>query len=427
MLSNVLASDNSLHGSFYTREVLVVVFVQCFCLGNGCIYFGVICSLVLKGSNGILDCFCHCIHFTLLGNVLTTDNSLHGSFYTREVLVVVLVQCFCLGNGCIYFGVICSLVLQGSNGILDCCCHCIYLRLLGNVLVTNNSLHGSFYTREVLVVILVQCIYLGNSFINLSVVCIFVNKSFNGIFDCFRHCIYLRLLGNVLASDNSIDSSFNTREILVIILVQCFCLVNGCVYFGVICSLILKGSNRILYSFRHCIYLCLLCFTFHSANSVNGIFYRRIICIKAAIKSHCTCDGRIDSCVISENVIVIPHKSWMADSCNPLNARTGIGLKTSKYICGGKVCDGSTFSIRERRRAIFRVIRPIAIFYCAAEGISHPTSISIFIYAHVGRRNHTVVDCSRAQLVIRIPNNSANSGRNGVDNNLTIKPTIRNR
>ena len=317
--------------------------------------------------------------------------------------------------------------MQGSNGILDCCCHCIYLRLLGNVLVTNNSLHGSFYTREVLVVILVQCIYLGNSFINLSVVCIFVNKSFNGIFDCFRHCIYLRLLGNVLASDNSIDSSFNTREILVIILVQCFCLVNGCVYFGVICSLILKGSNRILYSFRHCIYLCLLCFTFHSANSVNGIFYRRIICIKAAIKSHCTCDGRIDSCVISENVIVIPHKSWMADSCNPLNARTGIGLKTSKYICGGKVCDGSTFSIRERRRAIFRVIRPIAIFYCAAEGISHPTSISIFIYAHVGRRNHTVVDCSRAQLVIRIPNNSANSGRNGVDNNLTIKPTIRNR
>ena len=299
--------------------------------------------------------------------------------------------------------------------------------MLRNVLVTDNSLHGSFYTGEVLVVILVQRFSLGNGFINLSVVCIFVNKSINGILYSFRHCIYLRLLGNVLASDNSIDSSFNTREILVIILVQCFCLVNGCVYFGVICSLILKGSNRILYSFRHCIYLCLLCFTFRSANSVNGIFYRRIICIKAAIKSLCTCDGRIDSCVISENVIVIPHKSWMADSCNPLNALTGIGLKTSKYICGGKVCDGSTFSMRERRRAIFRVIRPIAIFYCAAEGISHPTSISIFIYAHVSRRNHTVIDCSRTQLVIRISNNSTNSGLKGVDDNLTIKPTIRNR
>ena len=299
--------------------------------------------------------------------------------------------------------------------------------MLRNVLVTDNSLHGSFNTRKILVIILVQRIYLGNGCINLSVVCIFVNKSINRILYSFRHCIYLRLLGNVLASDNSIDSSFNTREILVIILVQCFCLVNGCVYFGVICSLILKGSNGILYSFRHCIYICLLGFTFRSVNSVNGIFYRRIICIKAAIKSLCTCDGRIDSCVISENVIVIPHKSWMADSCNPLNALTGIGLKTSKYICGGKVCDGSTFSMRERRRAIFRVIRPIAIFYCAAEGISHPTSISIFIYAHVSRRNHTVIDCSRTQLVIRISNNSTNSGLKGVDDNLTIKPTIRNR
>ena len=389
----------------------------------------------MKGSNGILDCFCHCIHFTLLGNVLTTDNSLHGSFYTREVLVVILVQCIYLGNSFINLSVVCIFVNKSFNGIFDCFRHCIYLRLLGNVLASDNSIDSSFNTREILVIILVQCFYLGNSFINLSVVCIFVNKSFNGIFDCFRHCIYLRLLGNVLASDNSIDSSFNTREILVIILVQCFCLVNGCVYFGVICSLILKGSNRILYSFRHCIYLCLLCFTFHSANSVNGIFYRRIICIKAAIKSHCTCDGRIDSCVISENVIVIPHKSWMADSCNPLNARTGIGLKTSKDICGGKVCDGSTFSMRERRRAIFRVIRPIAIFYCAAEGISHPISISTFICAHVGRRNHTVLDCNigisnaSANRIIdscNTSNDSSNSGLNGVDNNLTIKPAIRN-
>ena len=242
------------------------------------------------------------------------------------------------------------------------------------------------------------------------------------------------MLSNVLASDNSVDSSFNTREILVIILVQCFCLVNGCIYFGVICSLVLKGIDRILYSFRHCIYLCLLGFTFRSVNSINGIFYRRIICIKVAIKSLCTCDGRINSCVISENVIVIPHKSWMADSGNPFNARTGIASQASKDICGGKVCDSSTLFfvtlssyICKRRRVIFRVIRPIAIFYCAAEGISHPTSISIFIYAHVGRRNHTVIDCSQAQYVIRIPNDSANSGRNGVDNNLTIKPTIRNR
>ena len=111
----------------------------------------------------------------------------------------------------------------------------------------------------------------------------------------------------------------------------------------------------------------------------------------------------------------------MIDTCYPRS--TGIVLQASKDICGGKVCDGSTFSIRERRRAIFRVIRPIAIFYCAAEGISHPTSISIIIYAHVGCRNHTVIDSCN----IGISNDSANSGLKGVDNNLTIKPTIRNR
>ena len=125
----------------------------------------------------------------------------------------------------------------------------------------------------------------------------------------------------------------------------------------------------------------------------------------------------------------------MTDSGNPFNACTGMGLKTSKYICGGKVRNGSTLffvalssnKCKRRRIICFRVIRPIAIFYCAAEGISHPTSITIIIYAHVGRRNHTVINYTQAQLVICIPNNSANCGRNGVDNNLTIKPTIRNR
>ena len=367
----------------------------------------------------------------MLGNVLASDNSIDSSFNTREILVIILVQCIYLGNGCINLSVVCIFVNKSINRILYSFRHCIYLRLLGNVLVTDNGIHGSFYTGEILVVILVQRFSLGNGCINLSVVCIFVNKSFNGILDCCCHCIYLRLLDNVLASDNSIDSSFNTREILVIILVQCFCLVNGCVYFGVICSLILKGSNRILYSFRHCIYLCLLCFTFHSVNSVNGIFYRRIICIKAAIKSRCTCDGCINSCVISGNVIVIPHKSWMADSGNPFNARTGIASQASKDICGGKVCDSSTLFfvtlssyICKRRRVIcFLVIRPIAIFYCAIESISHPTSISIFIYAHVGRRNHAVLDSCN----VSISNDSANSGLKGVDNNLAIKPTIRNR
>ena len=65
---------------------------------------------------------------------------------------------------------------------------------------------------------------------------------------------------------------------------------------------------------------------------------------------------------------------------NPLNARTGIVFQASKDICGGKVCDGSTFSMRERRRAIFRVIRPIAIFYSP----SRFTTFSHFFFHVLG-------------------------------------------
>ena len=117
----------------------------------------------------------------------------------------------------------------------------------------------------------------------------------------------------------------------------------------------------------------------------------------------------------------------MADSGNPFNARTGISLEASKDICEGEVGDRIASNILPWYRIILIIIRPIVIRYCAAKIISNPACISIIIYAHVGRRNHTVIDCSRARLVIRIPNDSANSGRNGVDNNLTIKPTTRNR
>ena len=325
--------------------------------------------------------------------------------------------------------------MQGSNGIFNSFRHCIHFGLLRKVLATGHSIHSGFHGGEVLVVILVQGICFGNRCINLGVVSVLVLQGSNRIFNSLRHCVNFRLFGNVFVTDNSVQCIIHSGEILVVVLVQSIYLGNGCVYFGVISTLVLQGGNCILDSLCHCINLCLLGFTFCSVNSINGIFYRRIICIKADIKSLCTCDGRINSCVISGNVIVIPHKSWIADSGTPLNARTGIGSQASKDICGGKVCDGSTLLfvalssyIRKRRRVIcFRVIRPIAIFYRAAEGISHPTSISIFIYAHVSRRNHTVIDCSRAQLVIRIPNDSANSGLKGVDDNLTIKPTIRNR
>ena len=109
----------------------------------------------MQGSNGIFDSLCHCINFALFSDVLVTDNSMDGSFHGGEILVVVLVQSICLGNGCVYFGVISTLVLQGGNCILDSLCHCINLCLLGNVLATGNGIDGGFHSGEVLVVVLV--------------------------------------------------------------------------------------------------------------------------------------------------------------------------------------------------------------------------------------------------------------------------------
>lgn len=62
--------------------------------------------LFLKGGNGILDSLRHCVNLRLLGNVLVTDDGINGSFHIGEVLVVVLVQGVCLGNGCVDLGVV---------------------------------------------------------------------------------------------------------------------------------------------------------------------------------------------------------------------------------------------------------------------------------------------------------------------------------
>ena len=118
----------------------------------------------MQGSNGIFNSLRHRIYLGLLGNVLVTDNSVDSSFYSREVLVVVLVQCICLGNVCIYLCVICILVLQDSNGIFNSFHHCVNFALFSDVLVTDNSIDGSFHGGKVLVVVLVQCICFGNGF-----------------------------------------------------------------------------------------------------------------------------------------------------------------------------------------------------------------------------------------------------------------------
>ena len=188
----------------------------------------------MQGSNGIFNSLRHCVNFALLSDIPVTDNSIDGSFHGSEVLVLVLVQCICLGNGCIYLCVIGILVLQGSNRIFNSLCHRINFALFSDVLVTDNSLDSSFYSREVLVVVLVQCICLGNGCIYLCVISILVLQGSNRIFDSLCHRIYLGLLGNVLVTDNSVDGSFHTGEVLVVVLVQCICLVNGCVDLSVV-------------------------------------------------------------------------------------------------------------------------------------------------------------------------------------------------
>ena len=124
----------------------------------------------MQGSNRIFDSLCHGIYFALLGNVLATGNGIDSRFYCGEVFVIILLQSICLGEGCIDLGVVGVLVLQGNNGIFNILSHCINFALFSDVLVTDNSIDSSFYSREVLVVVLVQCICLGNGFVDLSVV-----------------------------------------------------------------------------------------------------------------------------------------------------------------------------------------------------------------------------------------------------------------
>ena len=203
----------------------------------------------MQGCNRIFDCFCHCIYFTLLGNILVTHNSVDSGFHTSEVLVVILVQGIRLGNGFVNLSIISPLVLQGCNRIFNCLCHCIHFTLLGNVLVTDNGIDSSFHSGEILVVVLVQCIRLGNSLINFGVVRILVLQSCNRIFNCLCHCIYFGLLGNVLTTDNSVDSGVYSGEILVVILVQCIRLGNCCINLSVVGRLDTlqgKGSSFII-------------------------------------------------------------------------------------------------------------------------------------------------------------------------------------
>ena len=181
----------------------------------------------MQGCDRIFNRFRHCIYFGLLRNIFTTHNSIDSSFHTGEVLILVLLQGICLGNGFVNFSVISILILQGCNRILDSLCHFIYFRLLSKILVTHNSLDSSFHTGEVLILVLLQSICLSNGCVNLCIISVLVLQGCNGIFNCFRHLVYFGLLGNVLVPHNGIHCGVYSGEILVVVLVQGLCLSNG--------------------------------------------------------------------------------------------------------------------------------------------------------------------------------------------------------
>ena len=234
LLGNVLVTHNGIHSSFHTGEILVVILVQGIRLSNGFVNLSVVSVFVLQSCNRIFDRFRHCIYFALLSNILTTDNSVDSGVYSGEILIVILVQGICLGNSLINLSVISPLVLQGCNRIFNRFRHCIYFGLLGNVLTTYNSVDSGFHTGEVLVVILVQGIRLSNGFVNFGIVRILVLQGCDRIFDRLRHLIHFGLLRNALVTDNGINSGFHSGEILVVILVQGICLGNCCINISVV-------------------------------------------------------------------------------------------------------------------------------------------------------------------------------------------------
>lgn len=60
----------------------------------------------LQRRDGILNGFCHRIHFRLLGDILAAHYCVYSFFPLGKVFVLILVQSFGLSNGCLYFAII---------------------------------------------------------------------------------------------------------------------------------------------------------------------------------------------------------------------------------------------------------------------------------------------------------------------------------
>ena len=106
MLCDILVTHNSFKCCFHSGKIFIIVLVQSFRLFDGCINCGIIGRFEGKIRDRTFNSPRHCINIALLSNVLVTDNSVDGSFHSREILVVILIQGICLSNGCIHFGIV---------------------------------------------------------------------------------------------------------------------------------------------------------------------------------------------------------------------------------------------------------------------------------------------------------------------------------
>ena len=197
-----------------------------------------------------------------------------------------------------------------------------------NIFTTDNSLDSSFHGGEILVLILVQSICLGNGCIYLCIISVLVLQGSNGIFDSFRHCIHFALFSDILVTGNSIDGGFHAGEVLVVVLVQCVCFGNSFDYFRVVRTLVFQNLNGILYRLRHSVYLRLFRFAFIPIHSLNCSRYIRIIRIQIRIQGFCLFDCFVNCRIVSGNISVIPSKCRMSNPGYPLYIASCICLKS---------------------------------------------------------------------------------------------------
>ncbi len=91
-------------------------------LGDCFLHLAVIGAFVRQCGDCVFNSGCIIVYRSLLGDILSTDNSGNSGLNGGEVLVITFIQSFCLCNGCIYCGVIRGVLigLGRKNGAFFC-------------------------------------------------------------------------------------------------------------------------------------------------------------------------------------------------------------------------------------------------------------------------------------------------------------------